>query len=295
MRQACSLLAFFVCWTTAGFALFSSESGAPDNSNRTPERIVSLAPNITEILFALGLEEQLVGVTLDCDYPPETVMKTRVGTFWQPDIEATIALRPQLTITLSFDRQRDIAARLGRMDYNCLSVNIESITDFFAATLQIGCSTAKLAPANELVNDIQTELHEIAARVAGQERLKVLWVVQREPLRVAGRDTFANEIIELAGGENAIGPTLHQYPPIGSEQVFACGAQVIIEPAMGSASLAEQYKSAIEYWNSFESLPAVVNGRVFLIDADTVTRLGPRLARGVRTVAQCLWPDLFES
>jgi iron complex transport system substrate-binding protein len=110
---------------------------------------------------------------------------------------------------------------------------------------------------------------------------------------VAGRDTFINEMIELAGGENAIAPTIHKYPPIGAEQVIASRADVIIEPAMNPNDLAAQQENAIQYWSQFKNVPAVVNNLIYIIDGDTVSRLGPRLYEGTELIARCLRPELF--
>jgi iron complex transport system substrate-binding protein len=134
----------------------------------------------------------------------------------------------------------------------------------------------------------------LSALAAKYEKPKVLWVIAREPLRVAGRDTFVNEIIELAGGENAIGRTVHKYPPIGSEQVIASAPDVIIEPAMGSKTVSEQQKEALRYWRRFKNVPAVADGRIYVISPDTVCRLGPRLPQGVETVARCIRTELFQ-
>ena len=296
MKQAWWLAAFLICWCCAGFALFSGrEISSTDDAQAGANRIISLAPNITEILYALGIEDKIVGLTLDCDYPPEAGAKVKVGTFWQPNIEAIIALRPELVITLDFERQKDMAARLKRIGYNCLTVAIESTGDLFKAIETIGATTERLDQANILTDNMQTELDTIAAHVAGLESIKVLWVVQREPLRVAGRKTFINEIIELAGGENAIGSTLHQYPAIGAEQVIASKAQVIIEPAMEQTDLTKQHESAIRYWSRFKNLPAVAGNHIYVIDGDTVSRLSPRLGKGVQTVASCLRPGLHEN
>jgi iron complex transport system substrate-binding protein len=131
--------------------------------------------------------------------------------------------------------------------------------------------------------------------VGSDAKVRVLWIMQREPLRVAGRDTFINEMIELAGGENAIGPTLHKYPPIGAEQVIMCRADVIIEPLMQQKELKEQQKNAAQYWSKFKNVPAVVNERVYVIHDDTISRLGPRLYEGTETIARCLRPELFEN
>lgn len=256
-------------------------------------RIVSMAPDLTEILFALGLKDKIVGVTVDSDYPSLATQKSKVGTFWQPNIEAVIAAKPDLVITLGFEQQKDTAERLKRIGYNCLTVDVWKVSELFEAVEKIGAATGKQQEAKKLINGIRSNLNKISNLVGTQNKVKVLWVVQREPLRVAGRDTFINELIELAGGENAIGPTLHKYPPIGAEQVIACGAEVIIEPAMKQENLAAQQAGAIQYWSRFKKLPAVMNKRIYVIAGDTVSRLGPRIDQGTETIARCLWPQLF--
>ena len=107
-------------------------------------------------------------------------------------------------------------------------------------------------------------------------------------------NTFLNELIELAGGVNAIGKTVHKYPPVGAEQVYLCGADVIIEAAMGSEFVQSQQRSATNYWSKYKNVPAIENGRIYVVDGDTVSRLGPRLYDGVEMVAKYLRPVLFE-
>jgi iron complex transport system substrate-binding protein len=102
-------------------------------------------------------------------------------------------------------------------------------------------------------------------------------------------------MIEMAGGENAIGPTVHKYPPIGSEQVIACNADVIIESAMDREDIEDQRDRALRHWSKFKYLPAVSKRRVFVVSGDTVSRLGPRLYEGTETIARCLRPHLFEN
>lgn len=292
------LLLIVLCWMAAGFAIFgpgqAQEGGAAPLPARA-ERIISAAPNLTEILFALGLQERIVGVTLHSDYPPAAKEKPKVGTFWQPNIEAVIAARPDLVITLRFQQQKDLAERLKRIGYRTLTVNIETVGELFEAIAKIGAAAGEQQRANELLMNIRKNLHVLSTLVDAGTKVRVLWVVQREPLRVAGRDTFVNEMIELAGGENAIGPTVHKYPPIGAEQVIACGAEVIIEPAMGGQDPAVQRQKSLEYWSRFENVPAVAERRVYVIPADAVSRLGPRLYEGVENIARCLRPELFEN
>ena len=292
------LLLIITCWTAAGFAIFDFRQAQV--SSDTPlstkaDRIVSLAPNLTEILFALGLEEEIVQVTLNSDYPPAAAKKPKAGTFWQPNIEAIIAAKPDLIVTLAFEQQKNLAERLKRINYNCLTMNIEKVNDLFEAIETIGTATGKQNEANELVTNIRKNLDKLSALVGTEEKVRVLWVVQREPLRVAGRDTFVNEMLELAGGENAISSTIYKYPPVGAEQVIACGADVIIEPSMQQKDLAIQQNRALQYWSKFENVPAVANKRIYIIQGDMVSRLSPRLYEGIETIARCLRPELFEN
>ena len=291
------LVIVWFCWSTIGVMILRADrdgSGVGFEQSESPGRVVSMAPNLTEILFALGQDEKIVGVTRDSNYPPAAIEKPRVGDFWRVDVEAVIASRPDGVVTLGFDQQRNLAHRLGRIGYKSLSVNIEKVDDLFEAIRQIGAATNSLSQADGLIAQLKEKLSEVGRLVENCEPVKVLWVVQREPLRVAGRDTFINEIIELAGGENAIGSTVHKYPPVGPEEVIACRADVIIEPAMVKSDLAAQLESAIEYYGKYENLPAAVDGRIYVIDGDIVSRLGPRLDEAVLTTARCLRPELFQ-
>jgi iron complex transport system substrate-binding protein len=291
------LLVVMVCWAGAGFALFGrqQQSESATGLSSEPERIVSMAPNLTEILFALGLGEKIVGVAGGSDYPPAAVSKPKMGSFWQPNIEAVIAAKPDVVITLGFNQQRSLAQRLKRIGYNGLTVNIEKVSELFEAIGKIGEATGRGTQAGELVRGIRGKLDNLSALVGAAKKIKVLWVVQREPLRVAGKDTFINEMIELASGENAIGQTVHKYPPIGAEQVYTCGAEVIIEPVMIEADPAGQQAGALKYWSRFRNVGAVKNNRVYVVDGDIVSRLGPRLYEGVEAIARCLRPELFEN
>ena len=261
-----------------------------------PARIVSLSPNITEILFALGLGDNIAAVSSNSNFPPEATGKRKIGTFWQPSTEAIIAARPDLIVTLSFHQQQAVADSLKRLGYNVLTVKIETIEELFAAIERIGRAAGQTQRAAKLTARIKGELSDLQARLdnlANKKKIKVLWVLQTEPMRVAGRNTFVNELIELAGGENAIGPTIQRYPPIGAEEILVCGAEVIIQSAMTAGSLDEQQQAAKLFWSKRANLPAVRNNKIYVVDSDTVLRLGPRLPQGVEMIARCLHLDTF--
>jgi iron complex transport system substrate-binding protein len=296
MKKWWILLVAFAAWVGLGCILLSPEHvGAAFERQppHVPARIVSMAPNLTEILFSLGLDENIVGVTQDSDYPPAAAQKRTVGTFWQPNIEAVIALKPDLVVALDLQQQRSLAGRLTRMGYKCLTLDISTVEDLFAAISTVAAATNKSQQAERVLGSIKAKMVVIRDKTRGRDKVRVLWVVQREPLRVAGRNTFVNEMIELAGGENAIGQTLHVYPPIGGEQVIASAPQVIIEPTMGGDDVQEQHEQAASLWKRYTTVPAVADGRVYVINGDLVSRLSPRLGDGIETIAKCLHPEVF--
>lgn len=263
----------------------------PAQTQNTQTRIISLAPNLTEILFALGKGEDIVGVTKHCTYPPEAKDKTCIGTFWQPDIEAMLALRPTLLVNLWFDQQTAVVTRMERAGCKVLTLRIETVEQLHEAILKIGQAVGKESAAEPMVQRLKDKQAAMTARYAGRPKPKVLWVIQRYPLRLAGRNTFINELIEMAGGVNAIGPTLTQYPPVNSEEVIGCMPDVIIEPVMDPEQFDAQQSSAGEFYHRYAIVPAVKNGRVHIIDGDVVSRLGPRLDEAAELIAGCLWQD----
>jgi iron complex transport system substrate-binding protein len=268
-----------------------SQKQAPTAPPENPERIVSLAPSLTEILFALGLDDKIIGVTLNCDYPPEAMQKIKVGSYWQPDTESVIAAKPDLVVTLKIPQHENIANSLKSLGYRVLTLKIEKIKELPIAIREIGIATGSEQQANELIENFSNKLDYLKSKYSSTNKLKVLWVVQAEPLRVAGRNTFVNELIELLSAENAIGPTIQQYPPISTEELLACNAKIIIQSAMGKEDIRVQQQQADIFWNQWPGLAAVKNKKVYVVDSDTVLRLGPRLPQGIEMISHRLYPN----
>ena len=196
-------------------------------------------------------------------------------------------MKPDLVITISFEQQKSVAESLARLGYPVLTLEIKKVEHLFTAIEKIGNATNRSQDAVKLVNDIKDELDECKLSL-DNKRTKVLWVIQNEPLRVAGRKTFLNEMIELAGGGNAIGSTIQQYPAIGTEELFACEAEAIIHSTMGKDNIDEQQLAAERFWSRMSNLPAVKNKRIYVLDSDSILRLGPRIAEGVRQITRLL-------
>lgn len=279
-----------------GFILLLTQDDQKPNVPVTvgkPQRIVSLAPNLTEILFELGLGENIVAVTSDSDYPAEAANKKKVGTFWHPNLEAIISYKPDLIITLDFEQQIAVADSLNRLGYNVLTLKKDKIDDLWTAIKKIGSATDCEQQADELIDSLKGKLNELQNKTDSLGKTKVLWVIQSEPLRVAGRNTFINELIELAGGENSVGPTIQQYPSIATEELITSQAQVIIQSAMEPDNIEKQQQAVEVYWSKYSNLPAVTNNRIFVLYSNEVLRLGPRLPQGVEIISRYLHPDIF--
>ncbi len=260
------------------------------SSEEDKMRIVSMAPNLTEILFALGLDEEIVGVTRHCNYPPEALTRRQVGTFWQPDVEAVLAIRPSLLVTLDLPQQRPLIERLERLGSTVVTVeDFESFDQLYEGIAAVGQAVERQAQAEAMVNRLQATQDTMPSGCGDRTPPRILWVIQRQPLRVAGRATYINEMIEAVGGVNAIGPTVNVYPPISAEDVIAAWPDVIIEPANMPDQKAVQARSAAAFYAAFRRVPAVQNDRIFVLDGDLVSRLGPRLDEALETIARCLW------
>jgi iron complex transport system substrate-binding protein len=260
-----------------------------------PNSIISMTPQLTEILFAMGLGDKIIAVSSDSDYPPQALKKPKIGTFWQPNLEAIIAAKPKLIIAENFEQQKQATRQLEQLGYPVLIVSLNNIQELFDTIDTIGKATGKKTEAGRLAADIKSKLINLSGRLSTGRKFTVLWVMQTNPIRVAGRDTFANELIELAGGLNAIGQTVQKYPPVGIEEIIAAAPEVIIQPAMGTGDIEAQQKAAVEFWSKWPNLPAVKNNRIYVISGDEVSRLGPRIDKGLETVARCIHPKLFES
>jgi len=169
-----------------------------------------------------------------------------------------------------------------------ICLEIESIEQLHEAIQTIGEATGKQAEADQLNNLISSRLESIRQQSQALEPVKVLWVVERQPIRVAGKNTFLNELLEIAGAANVVEMTLYQYPPIDEEQILVSAPDVILETAYSAKDLQRQQDTAGDYYGRFKTLPAVQQERIYVLDGDLVCRLGPRLPLGAEAVMDCI-------
>lgn len=262
------------------------EKSAPDAGSGGPAaRIVSLAPALTEILFAVGAGNRVVGVTAFCDYPPEAQALPKVGGYTTPSVEAILALRPDLVLVSPASGNRDPALALRQAGLRVEVVPAETLDEAYAAVEQVGRVTGEDARGKALAAEMRARIERAAARASRLPKVRTIFCVQRDPLIVAGRGTLPAQILELAGGVNVV--AADRYPRIGIETVLAEAPEVVVQSRMDLADSGEE-RAALEFWKRWPAIPAVRDGKVFVIDGTTAFRAGPRVADAVEMLSGIL-------
>lgn len=264
-----------------------------------PSRIVSTAPGITEILFALGLGDRVVGVTEYCVYPPEAKKIRRTGNWMSPNLEAVLSVRPDLVIvqkTAIHDSKKFQALRL-----HTLEVELLAVRDIFESIKAIGEIAEARVEANQLVESLQKQLNDVRSKVAGKPSPRTMFIVGRTPNAIegivaVGKNSYQHEMIEIAGGRNIFADSPAPYPKVLHEEMLARDPEVIID--MGAhadaTGLTEKQKlSEIALWQRFKNLSAVKNKRVYPISSAIFVVPGPRVAQLAHEFARMLHPELF--
>jgi iron complex transport system substrate-binding protein len=250
-----------------------------------PRRIVSLAPSVTELLFALGVGDRVVGVTRYDDFPPAVTRLPKVGGFVDPDAEAVLALHPDLVVAVRTSGGRGRLDTLARLGATVLSVSDGSLDDLWQSLRTLGQRLGCVEAAEALHRRIERELAEAtAAARPGDARRRALVVVGHKPLVGVGAGTFIDELLRLAGGENVLkrgGP----YPVLDLEAVAALTPEVILDLA------AAHEAAGAAFWQSARFVPAVARGRVVRLEDAALLRPGPRLPQGLRLLVRGLWSE----
>jgi iron complex transport system substrate-binding protein len=249
----------------------------------SPRRIVSLSPAVTEILFAVGAGDQVVGVTQYCDYPSEAGTRVFVGGFSGAtvSVEQIRALEADLVI-LSADMHARIIALLDNLNIPSFAMEPRNFSQVYEVIAVVGEITGCEAAAGEVIAAMKAKTAAVGERVQGRSRPGVFWILSEEPLMTAGKETFVSEAIELGGGRNIFDDVREQWPLVSPEQIFIRKPDwILLGNDMREAS--SRLGSSI-----LRNIQAVREGRVVFINADILYRYGPRLADGVELIADIL-------
>lgn len=254
-----------------------------------PRRIVSLVPGVTEMLFAIGAEERLVGVTDFCDFPAAARRKRSVGGMLAPSLETVVALQPDLVVATDSGNSDETRVQLERLRLPVYLVSPRGVADVFRTMEQLGALTGQGARAAEAVAGLERRVRTVVERVAARPRPRVLYVVWPEPLIVPGRGAAVSELIELAGGVSVTADAAEGYPRWSMEAAVAGAPELIVLARHGSGT----GPVARDKWERFAGLPAIRAGRIHNVDGDLFHRFGPRVVDALEILARLVHPEAF--
>jgi iron complex transport system substrate-binding protein len=287
MRRARRLAVGWTGWLVA-IAMFATEASA----TAEPMRIVSLAPSVTETVFALGLGDRLVGVSTFCDYPPAAEHVDRVGTFLTPNVEAIIAKRPDVVIAVPSPGNQDGVESLRRVGVKVVTVDPNTVEEIKQSLVTIARILGHEDRGRALVAAIDGRIDAVRRRLAGVTPRKVLMIVGQTPLIAVGPGTFQDELIRMARGVNLAAEAGNPWPHLSLEFVIAAAPEAIIDTTMGNEERAGA-EAALAFWNAFPSIPAVRERRVSGYKAYPLLRPGPRIAEAFEMIARFIHPERF--
>ncbi|MBT8172398.1 cobalamin-binding protein [Candidatus Bathyarchaeota archaeon] len=262
-----------------------------------PERIVSLAPSNTEILFAIGAGDKVVGVTDVCDYPHnfaawiEAGNMSSIGNYWQPAVEPIIALDPDLIFAAT--ASEEAANTLRSLGYNVLVVEPKTIESVLDRILLIGKATGYHIEAEELVSEFKQKMNAITTLVSDATTMKVYHEVWGPDIQSAGPGTFIDELIAQAGGINIFHDAISSFPIVSSETVIERNPDVIIFPHMYMGTTSWGTYEDITNRPGWNAITAIQNDNFYTIDANIISRSGPRLVEALEILAEMIHPELF--
>lgn len=252
-----------------------------------PQRIISLAPNLTETLFALGLGDRIVGVTTFCDFPTEAQTKEKVGDTLRPNLERIIALKPDLILVSTSSQLENLTRRLDELQIPVYVTNPRTMAEVVASIRNLGDITGATARAAEITAEMERRINAVRQRVAGLPRPRVFYALQNGPLITAGRNTFINDLINLAGGQSISAEETTDYPQFSRETVVARAPEVIV----ASESHGHVLVDLDTLRRDFAVTPAVRQNRIEVVTTDLIDRPGPRIVDGLEQMMRALHPE----
>jgi iron complex transport system substrate-binding protein len=257
------------------------------------ERIVSLLPSNTEILFAIGAGDQVVGVTSYCDYPEEATTREQVGgiTNKSLSVETIVALEPDLV--LASGSQDEIIPVLEEAGLIVIALKPATFDDIFANIEMVGQATGHADQATTLTADLRSRVETVSAKIdaiPADSRPTVFYEVWHDPLMTAGPNTFIGQLIELAGGKSIFDEVSEDWPQVSAEVILTRNPDVILGPDSHGEELTVEKISARTGW---ANITAVQNEQIYILDGNAISRPGPRIVDMLEEVARDLYPDLF--
>jgi len=272
---------------------YTDDMGRAVAIDQIPQRIVSFGPSITEILFALGLEKKVVGISDYCDYPEAAKLKPKVGNAFNPSLERIVELEPDLVLTVE---QEQLNSELDALGIKFMVLDPEDIDGILGGIELVGEITGTKKRAEELIKDMQDSISQVIALMEDAPKVSVFFIIDATDPTLpwtAGTGSFIDALITMAGGGNVAGEAVGAWVPFSLEQVVSSNPEVIIIQTM-IAGIPTISKEELEEHPVWGKMTAVKQGKVYIIDGDLVSRPGPRIIQGLEAMAKIIHPELFE-
>lgn len=261
---------------------------------KLPQRIISLAPSNTEIIYALGLDNRLVGTTDYCDYPEAAKTKPRVASYIAPDMEKLVRIQPDLILAEAI-HEKTVLPALEKLGLTVFVTSAKSLDTILQDITLIGQINGKSKAASRLVANLTERIEAVTSKTRNltlEQRPRVLYIVWHNPIWTMGRNTFTDDLLYKAGGLNVFAEDFEKSRIVSLEAVIAKNPQIIIVSGMGTTG--DLIYNSIVSEQRLRSVDALTNNRVYKIsDANIIERPGPRIVDGLQEVAKLIHPEIF--
>ena len=272
---------------------YTDDMGRAVAIDQIPQRLVSFGPSITEILFALGLEEKVAGVSDYCDYPEAAKLKPKVGNAFNPSLEKIVELEPDLVLTV---KQEQLNSELDALGIKFMVLDPKDMDGIWGDIELVGEITGTEKRAEELIKDMQDSISQVIALMEDAPKVRVFFIVDATDLTLpwtAGTGSFIDALITMAGGENIAAKGQGAWVQFSLEQIISSDPEVIIIQTM-TGGIPTVSKEELEEHPAWGEMTAVKQGTICFINGDLVSRPGPRIVQGLEEMARIIHPELFE-
>lgn len=275
--------------------LITHQGWAETTNDSPPQRIISLSPGVTEILFAIGAGDRVVGVTDFCNYPEKARSLPRIGGLLNPSYETIITLKPDLIIHQP--NKHKIKSFVEKLGIRNLPISMLSFAEIFSSIKEIGIAVHRENAADALIKSMQAKIDFHRERLAGVSRKSVLLIlgISNDAMREiygVGPKTFLGEMLALAGGNNILANTHAQYPKVSKEFIIHESPEIIIEIGRTDILTEESSKKRRQGWQKFSTIRAVKNQNIHIIGADYILIPGPRLVNIIELFVKAVHPEI---
>ncbi|MGZ3493706.1 MAG: ABC transporter substrate-binding protein [Thermodesulfobacteriota bacterium] len=271
--------------------LLNDETGRKVKIPCPAKRIISLAPSITEILFALDLNEEIIAITNFCDYPKAVLGKPRIGGFVNPDTEKIVSLKPDLIIGIRDGNRMDTVDRLNDFGFPVYLIDPKGFDGVMGTIKNIGEVVGREQESRRLIKELIDKRENMITLTRSLSKPRVFFQVGDVPLITVGKGTLGDDLIRLAGGRSISENELVSYPSYSIETILAMAPEMII---ISSMETKKDHMYLVKKWQNWKSIPAVKMNAIHVIDSNLVDRPTPRIAEGLDALVRIIHPEAFK-